>query len=117
MNRLDKKKTNILRRKNRIRSTVVGNTEKPRLTVTISNLHVSAQIIDDSKHTTIAAASTIGKKLSGTMTEKAQLIGKEVAAKAKKAKVTKVVFDRNGMKYHGRIKALAEAARAEGLEF
>jgi large subunit ribosomal protein L18 len=80
-------------------------------------LHVSAQLIDDDKSVTIASATTVGKKFSGTMTEKAVLIGKEIAVNAKKAKVKKVVFDRNGRIYHGRVKALADAARAGGLEF
>jgi large subunit ribosomal protein L18 len=117
MNRLEKKTQNTLRRKNRIRSKVLGTTERPRLSVTVSNLHVSAQIIDDSKQTTLVAATSIGKKLKGTMSEKAEVVGKEIAQKAKKAKISKVVFDRNGKRYHGRIKALADAARAEGLEF
>ncbi len=117
MNRLDKKTQNHLRRKNRIRATVVGTTEKPRLTVTVSNLHVSAQIIDDSKGITLAAATSIGKKPTGTMTEKAKAVGIDIAKKAKTAKVKQVVFDRNGKLYHGRVKALADAARAEGLEF
>ncbi len=117
MNRLNKKIQNVASRKNRIRSTVSGTSERPRLTVTISNLHVSAQIIDDTTFKTLVAATTIGKKNSGTMTEKAAKVGKDIADKAKKAKITKVVFDRNGKKYHGRVKALADAARAEGLEF
>ncbi len=117
MNRLIKKNSNNFRRKNRIRSVVEGTSDRPRLTVTISNLHIAAQIIDDSKSTTIAATTSVGKKLTGTMTEKAIVIGKEIATKGKKAKVKQVVFDRNGKKYHGRIKALADAARAEGLEF
>jgi large subunit ribosomal protein L18 len=117
MNRLEKKTQNTLRRKNRIRSTVQGTSERPRLSVTVSNLHVSAQIIDDSKQTTLVAATSIGKKLKGTLSEKAEAVGKEIAQKAKKAKINKIVFDRNGKRYHGRIKALADAARAEGLEF
>lgn len=118
MNRLTKKTTNLKRRKYRIRSTISGTTDRPRLSVTISNIHISAQIIDDSKATTIVAATTIGqKKLTGSMTEKAAFVGTEIAKKAKTAKIKKVVFDRNGKLYHGRIKALADAARAEGLEF
>ena len=117
MNRLDKKTQNIARRKNRIRSTVSGTSDRPRLTVTISNNHVSVQIIDDTKHVTLVAATTIGKKVVGTMTEKSVIVGKEIAVKAKKAKIDKIVFDRNGNLYHGRIKALADAARAEGLDF
>ena len=117
MSRLIKKTQNLVRRKNRIRSTVSGTTDRPRLTVTISNMHISTQIIDDSKKITLVAATTIGKKLNLSMTEKAEIVGKDIATKAKKANISKVVFDRNGKKYHGRIKALADAARAEGLEF
>ncbi len=118
MNRLSKKIQNHLRRKNRVRATVTGSSERPRLTVTVSNLHISAQIIDDSKSITLLSATTIGQtKLTGTMTEKAATVGADIAKKAKTAKITKVVFDRNGKLYHGRIKALADAARAEGLEF
>lgn len=105
-------------RKSRIRSRLSGTTLRPRLSVTVSNIHVTAQLIDDDKHTTIAYASTVGDtKSSGTLTEKAVVVGTEIAKKAKAAKITKVVFDRNGRLYHGRVKALADAARAEGLEF
>lgn len=117
MNRLVKKSQNFMLRKQRIRSKVHGTAERPRLSVTITNMHVSAQLINDDTATTIATATTVGKKATGTMTEKAELIGKEIAKSAKKAKVTKVVFDRNGKIYHGRVKALADAARGEGLEF
>lgn len=109
--------SNILLRKNRVRSKVSGSAERPRLSVTISNLHVSAQLIDDVAGKTLAAATTVGSKAAGTLTEKAAVVGKEIAAKAKKAKVTTVVFDRNGRRYAGRLKSLAEAARKEGLEF
>ncbi len=105
-------------RKQRVRASVTGTTARPRLTVTISNLHVSAQIIDDTKGHTIAAASTVGSKSAkGTMSEKAALVGADLAKKAVKNKVKSVVFDRNGRKYAGRLKALADAARKEGLEF
>ena len=117
MNRLVKKAQNLALRKNRVRSKVHGSAERPRLTVSISNLNISAQIINDDTSTTIVAATTVGQKMNGTMTEKAIQIGQQIAKKAKKAKVTKVVLDRNGRIYHGRIKALADAARAEGLEF
>lgn len=118
MNRLQKKVQNLSRRKNRVRANVIGTTERPRLTVSISNLHVTAQIIDDSKHSTLVYVSTVGNKAAtGNMTERAAVIGTEIAKKAKTAKINKVVFDRNGRIYHGRIKALAEAARAGGLEF
>lgn len=117
MNRIQSKLKTALRRKARIRKTVIGTAERPRLAVSISNLHVSAQIIDDSKGQTLVAATTIGKKMTGSMTEKAGKIGQEIAKKGKSKKITKVVFDRNGKKYHGRVEALAQAARKEGLEF
>lgn len=118
MNKMIKKIAAKNLRRARIRDRVKGSSERPRLTVTISNSHISAQIIDDSKSETLVHASTIGNtKITGNMTVKAEIIGKEIAKKAKTAKVTKVVFDRNGKIYHGRIKALADAARAEGLEF
>lgn len=118
MSNLIHKLKNRALRKNRIRTTVTGTTERPRLSVFVSSRHISAQIIDDSQHKTIAAISTVGQKAaSGTMTEKAAWVGAQIAAKAKTVKVTKVVFDRSGRQYHGRIKALAEAAREKGLEF
>jgi large subunit ribosomal protein L18 len=118
MNNLAKKLHSRKLRKNRIRSTVNGTPARPRLSVSISNLHISAQVIDDTKGKTLAATSTVGQKAAtGTMTAKAEWIGADIAKKAKAAKVTKVVFDRNGRIYHGRIKALADAARAGGLEF
>ncbi len=104
-------------RANRTRAKIHGTAERPRLTVHISNMHITAQVIDDDKKTTLAYASTVSQKLSGTMTEKAAIIGKEIAEKAKKAKVKKVVFDRGSLAYAGRLSALADAARKEGLEF
>jgi large subunit ribosomal protein L18 len=118
MNRITQKLQNMSRRKHRIRAVVSGTTERPRLSVFVSNKHISAQIIDDTKHNTIAQVSTVGAKAAkGTMTERAEWVGQEIAKKAKTAKVKSVVFDRGGRKYHGRIKALADAARAGGLEF
>lgn len=117
MNRLTKKLHNLSQRKRRVRSTVIGNEERPRLTIHISNRHISAQIINDETHKTIVAATTNGSKVTGTMTEKAAQIGEDIAKKAKAKKVNKVVFDRNGRLYHGRVKALADAARKAGLEF
>jgi large subunit ribosomal protein L18 len=118
MTNLAHKLKNRALRKNRIRSTVNGTTERPRLTVYVSNLHITAQIIDDSQQITLAYATTVGKKgLEGTMTEKATAIGEEIAKAAKTAKVSKVAFDRGGRLYHGRVKALADAARTQGLEF
>ena len=117
MNKLVKKSLNTKLRKNRVRCTVSGTAERPRLTVTISNMHISAQIINDQESATLVSATTVGQKMPGTMTDKAVAIGSLIAKKAKKEKISKVVFDRNGRLYHGRIKALADAARAEGLEF
>jgi large subunit ribosomal protein L18 len=105
-------------RKNRIRATVSGTPERPRLSVFISNTHVSAQIINDMDGKTLVSASSVGAKdAKGTLTEKAAKVGGDIADKAKKAKISKVVFDRGGRKYHGRVKALADAAREKGLEF
>lgn len=117
MSRLTHVASNLARRKHRTRSQITGNTKRPRLSVNISNLHISAQVIDDSRQLTLASATTVGQKLPGTMTERAGVIGEQIAKKAKLAKVTKVAFDRGGRLYHGRVKALADAARAGGLEF
>lgn len=105
-------------RKHRVRARVVGTAARPRLSVHISNRHINAQLVDDVRQTTITSISTVGNKdAAGTMTEKAAVIGKQVAAKAKKAKVAKVVFDRGSRAYARRMQALADAARKEGLEF
>lgn len=117
MSNLAKKLLNTRLRKARVRSTVYGTAERPRLTVTVSNVHISAQLIDDDKQQTLVSATTVGKKATGTMTEKAATIGAEIAKKATKSKIKSVVFDRNGRQYAGRLKALADAARKEGLEF
>ena len=117
MSGLSLKLQNRAQRKNRIRATVTGTSERPRLSITVSNLHVSAQIIDDSTGTTLVAATSVGNNTKATLTEKAVMIGTDIAAKAKKAKITAVVFDRSGRKYHGRVKALADAAREKGLVF
>lgn len=118
MTKLTSKLKNLQQRKARIRSVVSGTPERPRLTVHISNLHVQAQVIDDTTHKTIAAVSTVGKKnLPASMSEKAAWVGEEIAKKAKSAKVKAVAFDRGGRAYHGRVKALADAARKAGLEF
>lgn len=104
-------------RKARVRSKVHGTAVRPRLSVTISNMHVSAQLIDDDLGHTLASATTVGNKAIGTMTEKSASVGADIAKKAKKLKITAVVFDRNGRQYAGRLSALADAARKEGLEF
>lgn len=118
MNRLAHTVQNLARRKNRVRASVSGTTERPRLSVNVSNRHISAQIIDDTRHITLAHVTTVGQKAaSGNMSERAAWVGTEVAKKAKAAKVSRVVFDRGGRLYHGRVKALADAARNAGLEF
>ncbi len=118
MNRLARILHTSQMRKKRVRSVVKGTTKRPRLSVTISNRHVLAQVIDDSKHKTLAYATTVGsKEAKGTMIEKAEWVGNEIAKKAKAAKVKQVAFDRNGRLYHGRVQKLADAARKSGLEF
>jgi large subunit ribosomal protein L18 len=111
------RKHNIQMRHKRIRKIVSGTPERPRLAVHFSGKHIYAQIIDDKDGRTVAAASTLGSKVSGANVDAASQVGKEIAAAAKKAGVTTVVFDRGGFLFHGRVKALAEAAREGGLEF
>lgn len=111
----DKKIQGRLLRKHRVRARVIGTAESPRLSVTISNKHVSAQAINDTDGHTVASATSIGKV--GSMTDKCAVIGTDIAKKIKKAGFSRVVFDRNGRQYSGRLKALADAARKEGLEF
>ena len=107
------------RRQVRVRKAVIGTTQRPRLAVFRSNRYLYAQVIDDQTGRTLAAASSQEAALrSKTLTvETATEIGKLVAERAKEAGVEAVVFDRGGFTYHGRIKALADAARASGLEF
>lgn len=107
---------NVFRAK-RTRAKIHGTAERPRLSVHISNKHITAQLIDDDKKVTLAYATTVGGKLSGNKTELATKIGTEIAKNAKKAGVKTVVFDRGAKLYAGRMSALADAARKEGLEF
>ena len=103
---------------NRIRAKLAGTGERPRLNVYRSLNHIYAQVIDDQKGVTIASASTLATKAkTGGNVAAAKEIGKAIAEKAQEKGVKKVVFDRGGFLYHGRIKALAEAAREAGLEF
>ena len=104
-------------RAKRTRAKIHGTAEQPRLTVFISNRHIVAQVVDDDKGVTLCYATTVGGKMTGTMKEKAAQVGAEIAKKAKAAKVKKVVFDRGAKLYAGRMSALADAARKEGLEF
>lgn len=104
----------------RVREIVAGTTEVPRLNVFRSNSNIFAQIIDDEKGVTLVSASSIDKELkieNGSNIEAAAKVGELLAKRAKKAKITKVTFDRGGYQYHGRVQALAEAARENGLEF
>ena len=111
------KKVNRTRRHKRVRVHVAGTKERPRLAVFRSLNHLYAQVIDDTASRTMAAASTVSLKAKGNGMTQAAEVGKEIAAKAKAAGVSSVVFDRGGFLYHGRIKALADAAREAGLEF
>ncbi len=110
------------RRHRRIRGRVNGSTERPRLAVFRSHEHIYAQIIDDTQQHTLVAASTLEPELksklaSGSNCEASAEVGKLIAVRSKEKGITKVVFDRGGNLYHGRIKALAEAAREAGLDF
>lgn len=108
------------RRQRRVRKKVVGTTERPRLAVFRSNKHISAQLIDDSKSHTLAAASTYESTVaaSGTgSTDAATAVGKLIGERAAAAGIDAVVFDRGGNRYHGRVAALADAAREAGLKF
>jgi len=104
------------RRVTRIRKKIASTSDRPRLTVFRSNVNIYAQIIDDSKAKTLVSASSKETKAVKKM-EQATAVGKLIAEKAKSVKVTKVVFDKGSYKFHGRVKALAEAAREEGLIF
>lgn len=118
MNRLEHKKKNAAARIARVRSVITGTKARPRLSVNITNRHINAQLIDDGAQKTLVYVTTLKSKVSGiTLTEKAEWIGTELGNKAKTAKIKKVVFDRSRHLYHGRVKALAEAARKTGLEF
>lgn len=118
--KLVKKQKRLERRKFQIRRTLSGTAERPRLSVFRSGKHIYAQVIDDIDGKTLASASSVEKSLGlkhGANLAAAQAVGKAVAEKAKSAGVTKIAFDRNGRIYHGRIKALADAAREGGLQF
>ncbi len=108
------------KRHERIRLSLAGTPERPRLAVFRSLNHIYAQVIDDTSGRTLAAASTLEKELKGsrsTKTEEAAIVGRLVAERAKSAGVERVVFDRAGFRYHGRIRSLADAAREAGLDF
>lgn len=117
---IKKESKNVVRKRRhvRVRNKISGTAECPRLNVFRSNSQIFAQLIDDVNGNTLVSSSSIELKLTnGGNAEGAALVGKDIAEKAKKAKLTKVVFDRGGYLYHGRVQALAEAARSNGLEF
>ncbi|MDX1358356.1 MAG: 50S ribosomal protein L18 [Clostridia bacterium] len=121
---IKKSDKNALRKKKhmRIRNKISGTPERPRLNVYKSSKNIYAQIIDDTKGITLVSASTKDKALSGTVTyggniEAAKEVGKLIAQRAVEKGIKTIVFDRGGYVYHGRVKELADAARAEGLEF
>jgi len=121
MNTADKVRQ-LEKRRRRVRQNVIGTAERPRLNVFRSSAHIYAQVIDDMKGATLAAASSLDKSLrtslkSTSSIEAAKAVGKLLADRAKAAQVSAVVFDRGGRMYHGRIKALAEASREAGLQF
>ncbi len=121
-NWIKKKREARLRRKLRIRKKVFGTPDRPRLSVYRSLKHIYAQIIDDTRGRTLVAASTLDKEfkekgVKSSTVEGARVVGQILARRALEKGIRKVVFDRNGFKYHGRVKALAEGARESGLEF
>lgn len=116
MKQAQKKTEKRIRLKAKIRSQVFGTLERPRLSVFRSNVHIYAQAIDDSTGKTLASASDMSIK-KGTKRERAEIVGKAIADACLAKKIKKVTFDRNGFKYTGRVKLLADSARAGGLEF
>ena len=117
MIRKESKNDMRIKRHRNIRRTLSGTDVTPRLCVFRSNQAIYAQLIDDVKGVTIASSSSLELKLKNNNLEAAAAVGKDIAEKAKKAKIKSVVFDRGGYLYHGRVKALADAARENGLEF
>lgn len=118
VNKVSKNSTRKIRHE-RVRNKIVGTAECPRLCVYRSNTNIYAQIIDDENGITLVSANSLDKELKLTKNdiEAATKVGETIAKKAKKAGIKNVVFDRGGYLYHGRVKALAEAARENGLEF
>ena len=117
---INKEASNVARKRRhiRVRNRVIGTIEAPRLNVFRSNSQIFAQIINDETGSTLVSSSSVALKIkNGGNIEGAKLVGKDIAEKAKKAKISKVVFDRGGYQYHGRVQALADAARENGLEF
>lgn len=123
MKRIESKHARHARRKKGVRQNITGSPERYRLSVFRSLNHIYAQIIDDTTAKTLVSASTIDKDVRGTLagaatkTDESRAVGAALAQRAKAANITRVAFDRNGFLYHGRVKALADAAREAGLEF
>lgn len=117
MAKSNEKRAARYRRKKHIRKAVHGTSEKPRLSVFRSAKHIYAQLIDDETHTTLASASSLKEDASGGNRDGAATVGRQIAEAAKQKNISTVVFDRNGYLYHGRVAALAEAAREAGLQF
>ncbi|MCC6491328.1 MAG: 50S ribosomal protein L18 [Candidatus Hydrogenedentes bacterium] len=117
MNTRQIKVDQLARRKKRVRKSVSGTAERPRLTVKSTVKHIYAQVVDDTSGRTLASASSVSLKITGGNIDAAKSVGKAIAESAKAASVNQVCFDRNGRLYHGRIKALADAAREAGLDF
>lgn len=120
--KIQTKKYQLELRRQRVRKTVKGTSERPRFNVYKSSKHIYAQVIDDIAGKTLVAANTLseefkGKKVKSYTIEAAKIVGNLLAEKAQRAGIKKVVFDRGGNRYHGRIKTLAEGAREKGLEF
>ena len=120
-NRIVSKRKRLQRRKSSIRRTVSGTADCPRLSIFRSSKHIYAQIIDDRAGTTLCSSSTVSKEMRdagyGGNKDAAKRVGEDIATKAAEAGVTKIVFDRNGYRYQGRLQVLADAAREKGLIF
>ena len=119
MDRLSEKWHKHAQRKRRVRKKILGTPERPRLTVFKSHKNISVQAIDDSNGRTVASVSTLEKELTGVnrSVDGAKVVGQKIAERLKAAKVKTVIFDRNGYRYHGIVKAVADGARESGLEF
>ena len=117
------KKINWLKKRNRVKNSLGVRGSYPRLVVYRSNVHIYAQVVDDNEHKTLLSSSSNDKDLQASVKkadnkiEASMLVGKAIGNKLKKDKINNIVFDRNGYKYHGRVKALAEAVREVGIQF
>lgn len=118
MNQVKHRKKSV-RRAMSVRKKLFGTTDRPRLSVYRSNEHISAQLINDETGKVLLGSSDMGKEtvIKGTKTERAKQVAQDIANKMKKQKISKLVFDRGSYRYHGRVKALADALRSEGIDF